>query len=63
MFRHCIQNMGVFGVNTVSVTSFAVFTGAGDGTIKKMAGHDKDWSVLAETQLQGSVASIRYAYK
>jgi WD40 repeat protein len=34
-----------------------VITGGGDGTVKKVTGNDTDWTLEAQTQLEGSIIS------
>lgn len=46
------------GITAMTEVRGDLFVGSGDGRLKKLAGGDKDWRVVAEAQLPGKVVSI-----
>eukprot|EP00658_Telonema_sp_P-2_P025115 TRINITY_DN20112_c0_g1_i4.p1 TRINITY_DN20112_c0_g1~~TRINITY_DN20112_c0_g1_i4.p1 ORF type:complete len:428 (-),score=108.87 TRINITY_DN20112_c0_g1_i4:363-1646(-) len=46
------------GVGAICTHGELVYTGSGDGVLRKMTGHDLNWGMLAETKLVGAIVSL-----
>jgi len=47
------------GLQTLTQHGEYLFAGCGDGTVRKVMGHDLNWGNVAETQLAGKVVSLQ----
>eukprot|EP00656_Telonema_subtile_P052062 TRINITY_DN7148_c0_g2_i9.p1 TRINITY_DN7148_c0_g2~~TRINITY_DN7148_c0_g2_i9.p1 ORF type:complete len:551 (-),score=116.14 TRINITY_DN7148_c0_g2_i9:242-1894(-) len=50
-----VSSGGLFSVCTAGEL---VYTGSGDGVLRKMTGHDLNWGMLSETKLVGAIVSL-----